>query len=201
MLLGHTHQINWRGFQVHWSNNRCANAMQYQNHSKRPVFVLLCRKENQVIMKGRNLRSLMLAQTSSSTGSHFDGFLAGRAHLWIVTSTFSKELPWLLFLQTASRCYPFLKHVFLLLHLGVPNLFSISNMKIFCLIYTQVLKLNWNFSSEEKSYLCRFLDSPTRAIAIPTSNVERMLRGSMPSVWETGITAFLGMRSISFPQK
>lgn len=26
MLLGHTHQINWWGFQVHWSNDRCTNA-------------------------------------------------------------------------------------------------------------------------------------------------------------------------------
>lgn len=175
--------------------------MQYQNHSKCLVFVLLCRKENQVVMKGRNLTSLMFAQTSSSTGSHFDGFLAGHAHPWIVTSTFWKELLWLLFLQTASHCYPFLKHIFLLLHLGVQIFFFISNMKIFCLIYRQVLKLNWNSSSEEKSHLYRLLDSSTRAVAKPTSNVERMLRGSMPSVWETGITAFLGMRSIFFPQK
>lgn len=36
--------------------------MQYQSHSECPVFVLLCGKENQVIMKGRNLTSLMLAQ-------------------------------------------------------------------------------------------------------------------------------------------
>lgn len=169
-------------------------------------FLCLCcfvERKTDWLWKEEILQVWHLLKWSSCTGSHFNVCLAGHAYPWIMTSTFSKELLWLLFLQIPSHRYSLLKHVLCirLIALGCPNLFFISNMKIFCLIQTQVLKLNWNSSSEEKSHLSRFLDSSTKAVAKTTSNIERMLRGTMPSVWETGITAFLGMGSISFLQK